>query len=80
MQKMQQLTENRIKKSFVNASRREVEKMKLPASLTEVEWAEREYLGWTDPKIPQRGCVVVPVDGAPVESSCVRPPRRRAGP
>lgn len=60
---MQQLTENQIKKSFVNVSRRELEKIKIPAHLAEVDWASREYVGWTDPKIPQRSFVIVPVDG-----------------
>lgn len=62
---MQQLTENQIKKSFVNASRREVEKIKLPAHIAEADWSNREYIGWTDPKILQRSYVIVPVDDVP---------------
>lgn len=60
---MQQLTEYQIKKSFVNDSHREIEKVKFPPHFAEVDWSEREYRGWTDPKIPQRAYVIVPVDG-----------------
>lgn len=62
---MEQLTENQIRKSFVNASRREVEKIRVPDHLVEVDWTDREYIGWTDPKVPQRAYVIVPVDDVP---------------
>ena len=62
---MQQLNATQIKKSFINTSRREVEKITLPPNLAEIEWAELEYFGWADAKIPQRAYIVVPVDDVP---------------
>ncbi|WP_309131090.1 FBP domain-containing protein [Brevibacterium sp.] len=62
---MKQLTENQVKKSFVNASRREVEKIRIPDHLAEADWSNREYIGWTDPKIPQRAYVIVSIDEVP---------------
>lgn len=62
---MQQLNATQIKKSFINTSRREVEKIALPPNLAEIEWAELDYFGWADAKIPQRAYIVVPVDDVP---------------
>ncbi|MGO3179191.1 MAG: FBP domain-containing protein, partial [Brevibacterium linens] len=62
---MQQLNATQIKKSFINTSRREVEKITLPPNLAEIEWAELDYFGWADAKIPQRAYIVVPVDDVP---------------
>lgn len=62
---MQQLNATQIKKSFINTSRREAEKITPPANLAEVEWAKLEYFGWADTKIPQRAYIIVPVDDVP---------------
>jgi hypothetical protein len=52
--------------SFVNASRKVVADLTLPAGFTEIDWTQLDYLGWTDPKLKRRAYVVVPVDGEPV--------------
>lgn len=62
---MQQLNATQIKKSFINTSRREAEKITPPADLAEIEWAKLEYFGWADTKIPQRAYIIVPVGDVP---------------
>lgn len=60
---MKPLTENDIRTSFVNASRREVAQASLP-DLGSLDWDRLEYLGWRDGKRPL-GYAVVHVDGEP---------------
>lgn len=57
------LTENEIRSSFVNASKREVAQASLP-DLATLDWDNLEYLGWRDAKRPL-GYAVVGVDGEP---------------
>lgn len=67
---MQPITESFIRSSFINASRREVKELSLPADFedfTEAHWAGLDFLGWRDPKFARRGYVVLPrFDGDPV--------------
>lgn len=67
---MQPLTEQFIRSSFVNASRRELKELTLPESfetLTDTDWQKLDFYGWRDAKFGRRGYVVVPqLDGAPV--------------
>lgn len=63
---MLSLSEKDIRASFVNASRKEVTELNLPAELAETDWQNLDYLGWRDRKIARRAYVVVPVDGQPV--------------
>jgi hypothetical protein len=62
------LTENEIRASFVNASRREAKQANLPADLESLgqRWEQLDLLGWTDRSNPQRAYAVVPVDDEPV--------------
>lgn len=57
------LTENEIRNSFVNASKREVAQASLP-DLETLDWERIEYLGWRDNKRPL-GYAVVVIEGAP---------------
>ena len=82
---MQPLTESSIRSSFINASRKEVKDMSLPADfdeLTEQDWESRCIFGWRDPKFARRGYVIVPrLDGEPVGVSLKQTeasPRSRA--
>lgn len=52
--------------SFVNASRKVVADVTLPAGLAETDWPSLDYLGWRDPKMKRRSYIVVPGDGEPV--------------
>jgi hypothetical protein len=54
---VRQLSPAEIRKSFVNASRSEIERMPMPG-LHEVIWEDREYLGWRDQQAHQRGYLV----------------------
>ena len=62
---MKPLNEIDIRRSIVNASKGEIERMPLPG-LHEVLWEEREYLGWRDHGAPLRGYLVHWVDDRPV--------------
>ena len=62
---MQPLTESDIRNSLVNASAGDSARMTLPG-LHEVLWDQREYLGWRDPRSPQRAYIVQWRDGEPV--------------
>ena len=62
---MKPLNESDIRRSIVNASKGEIERMPLPG-LHEVLWEEREYLGWRDHGAPLRGYLVHWVDDRPV--------------
>jgi hypothetical protein len=62
---MKPLNESAIRRSIVNASKGEIERMPLPG-LHEVLWGEREYLGWRDHGAPLRGYLVHWVGDRPV--------------
>jgi hypothetical protein len=57
------LTENQIRTSFVNASRREAAQAALPR-LDALDWASLDYLGWRDRKAPLSAYVVLRLDDA----------------
>src|SRR3954454_3566699 len=65
---MKPLTENEIRASFVNASRREAKQASLPGDLDRLgeRWDRLDYLRWVDRSNPQRAYAVVPVDDEPV--------------
>jgi hypothetical protein len=50
-----------IRDSFVNASQREVRELRFPEGFPDLRWDLIDFLGWRDPKSPQRGYLVVPV-------------------
>jgi hypothetical protein len=60
------LTENEIRASFVNTSRREAKQASLPPDLENLDWEKLDVLGWVDRSNPQRAYAVVPVDDVPV--------------
>ncbi|MCR8669884.1 FBP domain-containing protein [Agrococcus sp. HG114] len=54
---MREVTEEQLRASFVNATRRELEQLPMPG-LHETIWAEREYLGWRDQRSSRLGYIV----------------------
>ncbi|MFC0358231.1 FBP domain-containing protein [Kytococcus schroeteri] len=68
---MHPVTEQDIRTSFVNASRREATQAILP-ELDTVDWESLDYLGWTDAKRPNRSYVVLHLDSV-VTSILLRP-------
>lgn len=56
------VSENDIRASFANASRKELNDITLPSGFDALDWSRLDYLGWRDPKYARRAYVVVPVD------------------
>lgn len=61
---MSPLTEKQIRRSLVNASKREANQATLP-DLDAIDWSRLDYLGWHDRKAPLSSYVVLELDGAP---------------
>lgn len=75
------VSENDIRASFVNATRKELGDLALPPGYTGLAWERLDYLGWRDPKFAKRAWIVVPVGGALVGvvlRQADADPRRRA--
>ncbi|MBN1091387.1 FBP domain-containing protein [Blastococcus sp. TML/M2B] len=66
---MHALTEQQVRRSFVNCSQGEARGLALPKDFAELDWGALELLGWRDPKAPLRGYLVVETGDA----SGVRP-------
>jgi hypothetical protein len=60
------LTEQQVRRSFVNCSQGEAKALTLPKDFATLDWAGLELLGWRDPKAPLRGYLVVEGPGRPV--------------
>ena len=77
---MEPLTERDIRESFVNCSKGEASRIKLPAGFSGdgVPWADLDFLGWTDPGAPQRALLVVPGARGPRGLVLRRPEARKA--
>jgi FBP C-terminal treble-clef zinc-finger len=60
------LTEQQVRRSFLNCSQGEAKGLALPKGFADLDWAALELLGWRDPKAPLRGYVVVEADDRPV--------------
>ncbi|HEV2636707.1 MAG TPA: FBP domain-containing protein [Actinocrinis sp.] len=60
---MDQLTEADVRESFLNCSKGDAKKLTLPGPLADIEWSELDFLGWRDPKAPERAYIVAPLDG-----------------
>jgi hypothetical protein len=60
---MNSLDEPDIRASFVNCSKSEAKRISLPKPLSEVPWADLDFLGWRDPGAPDRGYLVADHEG-----------------
>lgn len=56
------LTDQTIRASLVNASRREASDLTLPPGFDGLPWGDLDYVGWRDPRLAKRSYVVVPGD------------------
>ncbi|TFV64085.1 FBP domain-containing protein [Geodermatophilus sp. DF01-2] len=63
---MRPITEQQLRRSFVNCSRGEADAMTLPRTFAATPCDELVVLGWRDPEAPLRGYLVVERDGQPV--------------
>jgi hypothetical protein len=77
---MRPLDEKEIRTSFINCSKGEASRIKLPAGFADgsVPWDDIDYLGWTDPGAPQRALLVVPGADGPSGIVMRRPETARA--
>ncbi|MEU4410582.1 FBP domain-containing protein [Streptosporangium sp. NPDC023963] len=60
---MNPVGEREIRESFVNCSKGEARRLNLPRNLSELPWADLDFLGWRDPGAPDRGYLVVERQG-----------------
>lgn len=79
---MNPLTEQEIRAAFVNCSKGEAKRLSVPRDLAERPWDDLDFLGWRDPRAPDRACLAVELDGRPValtlRSPAVTPGTRRS--
>jgi hypothetical protein len=54
------LTEKQIRSSFVNCTKGEAARLRLPLDFAEVPWPDLDFLGWVDPGAPLRAHLVMP--------------------
>jgi hypothetical protein len=72
---MEPLDEREIRDSFVNCSKGEAGRIRLPTGFADgaVAWADLDFLGWTDPGAPLRALLVVPGPAGPTGVVLRRP-------
>ncbi|MEU0391823.1 FBP domain-containing protein [Streptomyces sp. NPDC006208] len=63
---MEPLTDKQIRRSFVNCTKGEAARLRLPAGFAELPWEDLDFLGWTDPGAPLRAHLVLPREHGPV--------------
>ena len=75
---MRVLEEKEIRESFVNCSKGEASRIKMPPGLSNggIAWDDLDFLGWTDPGAPLRALLVVP-DGDGLTGVVLRRPEAR---
>jgi hypothetical protein len=80
---VQPLSVDEIRRSFVNSSKSLVKAMTLPPRFAELPWDSLDYLGWRDPKAPNRGYLVVrrndEITGIALNTQATGKPRRGTG-
>jgi hypothetical protein len=59
---MNQVTEAELRASFVNCTRGERSRITLPGPLATIDFDRLDFLGWRDPKAPDRACLVTQID------------------
>ncbi|MFF1918620.1 FBP domain-containing protein [Streptomyces sp. NPDC058239] len=63
---MKSLTEQEIRTAFVNCTKGEAKRLSVPRDLAERCWGDLDFLGWRDPRAPDRAYLVTELDGRPV--------------
>lgn len=63
---MEPLTEKQIRSSFVNCTKGEAARLRLPLDFAELPWQDLDFLGWVDPGAPLRAHLVIPRADGPV--------------
>lgn len=60
------LTEKQIRASFVNCTKGEAARLRLPLDFAELPWEDLDFLGWVDPGAPLRAHLVLPREQGPL--------------
>lgn len=60
---MKAWSEGEIRGAFVNLSKGATARVNLPADLAETDWASVDFLGWIDPKAPERAYIAAEREG-----------------
>jgi FBP C-terminal treble-clef zinc-finger len=55
---MKPISERDIRRSFVNCSKGEAQRLRLPAGFDVLPWPDLDFLGWRDPGAPERAYLV----------------------
>ncbi|MFJ4920533.1 FBP domain-containing protein [Streptomyces sp. NPDC088725] len=74
---MEPLSEKQIRSSFVNSTKGEAARLRLPLDFAELSWEELDFLGWVDPGAPLRAHLVLPRAQGPLGISLRVPAVRR---
>ncbi|GAA2212955.1 FBP domain-containing protein [Nonomuraea monospora] len=56
---MRAITERDIRRSFINCSKGEAQRLGMPKDLDDQPWDDLDFLGWQDPGAPERTYLVV---------------------
>jgi hypothetical protein len=75
---MDPISEAEIRGSFVNCSKGEASRIKVPAGFRDTPWADLDFYGWIDPAAPMRAALSVPSAGG-LRSLVMRRAGRAAG-
>ena len=75
---MTPLTEPQLRASFVNLTKGEAKRLRVPKDLAERPWADLDYFGWRDPQSPARGYLVADLDGV-LRGVALRAPESTVG-
>ncbi|MFF9490102.1 FBP domain-containing protein [Streptomyces sp. NPDC014676] len=62
---MKALTEQEIRRAFVNCTKGEAKRLSVPRDLAERPWDDLDFLGWRDPQAPDRAYLVTELEGRP---------------
>ncbi|WKX70855.1 FBP domain-containing protein [Streptomyces sp. XD-27] len=75
---MEPLSEKQIRSSFVNCTKGEAARLRLPQDFAELPWDDLDFLGWVDPGAPLRAHLVLPRAQGPLGISLRVPPASRS--
>lgn len=62
---MKPLTEREIRTAFVNCTKGEAKRLFVPRDLADRPWDDLDFLGWRDPRAPDRAYLATVLDGRP---------------
>jgi hypothetical protein len=60
---MEPLTEPEIRAAFINCSKGEAKRLRVPRDLATLPWPDLDFLGWRDPQAPERAYLVTELGG-----------------